>query len=346
MENELMEKLKSEMKDLSEDIKWFEEFLERPLTDKELYILCTKGFDVLYHNIFDSVEAANLYKNLLELVKNKVTVSYRGEVYNNIKEESDIFHQENEDSEYEDDAPDQFYYSGRYSGDLNYKKQEQYIGDLIAAINSVTPELEADEKVKLAYEKFVKKEDKPAPADTALDDVEQDSADSFCEDKDPDDLSTLGILDNLPENSRKWMDRLTAVDIMTVINNITDMEEKGEFENKDEFFSELVDQIKNMAIARYTLDIVAGRISTIEDEEIRSEVVDYMKRKKIEIPESLCPAEHPTICLSEVDKIIDRLDKGCEIELEDEVLNAVVDKLWKERDNVSIKIRNNCISLR
>lgn len=341
MENELMEKLKSEMKCLSNDICRFENLLERPLTDKELYVLCTKGADVLYHNIFDSSKAADLYKELLKLIKDKITVSYRGELYDNVQEESDLFHQE--DSEYENDTPEQF----DYSTALDYKKQEQYLKDLIAAVNSVTPKLEANEKVKIAYDKFIKKENKPAPADTALDGVEQDNIDSFCEEKDPDDLSTLGILDNLPENSHKWMDRLTAIDILTVINDITRMEENGEFENKDAFFSELVDQIKNMAIARYVLDIKAGRITTIEDEEIRSEVVDYMKQKQLEIPETLCPKEEcSTICEKEIDKIINRLDKGCEIELEKEVLDAVVNKLWNERDNISIKIHNNKISLR
>ena len=47
-----------------------------------------------------------------------------------------------------------------------------------------------------------------------------------------------------------------------------------------------------------------------------------------------------------VNKAIERLDKGCELELDDNVLDAVVDRLWTERDNVSIKINNNKISLR
>lgn len=47
-----------------------------------------------------------------------------------------------------------------------------------------------------------------------------------------------------------------------------------------------------------------------------------------------------------VDKAIERLDKGCELELDDDVLDAVIDKLWNERDNVSIKIHNNKISIR
>ena len=47
-----------------------------------------------------------------------------------------------------------------------------------------------------------------------------------------------------------------------------------------------------------------------------------------------------------VQKAIARLDKGCELELDDDVLDAVVDYLWNKRSNVSIKIHNNKISLR
>jgi len=48
----------------------------------------------------------------------------------------------------------------------------------------------------------------------------------------------------------------------------------------------------------------------------------------------------------EVNKAIERLDKGCELELDDETIDAIVEKLWSERNNVSIKIHNNKISLR
>lgn len=47
-----------------------------------------------------------------------------------------------------------------------------------------------------------------------------------------------------------------------------------------------------------------------------------------------------------IKQAIDRLDKGCELELDDETIDAIVERLWKERDNVSIKIHNNKISLR
>lgn len=56
----------------------------------------------------------------------------------------------------------------------------------------------------------------------------------------------------------------------------------------------------------------------------------------------------PDTCKTKVDidKAIERLDKGCELELDDETIDAIVEKLWKERNNLSIKIHNNKISLR
>lgn len=59
--------------------------------------------------------------------------------------------------------------------------------------------------------------------------------------------------------------------------------------------------------------------------------------------ENVC---EPTCFENEVNKAIERLDKGCELELDDDTIDAVVDKLWNERNNVSIKIHNNKISLR
>lgn len=47
-----------------------------------------------------------------------------------------------------------------------------------------------------------------------------------------------------------------------------------------------------------------------------------------------------------IKKAIERLDKGCELELDEETIDAIIEKLFTERDNVSIKIHNNKISLR
>lgn len=48
----------------------------------------------------------------------------------------------------------------------------------------------------------------------------------------------------------------------------------------------------------------------------------------------------------EINKAIERLDKGCELELDEETIDAIVEKIWRERDNVNIRICNNKISLR
>lgn len=352
MDNELMIELENRVKDLPNDIKEVEAILERPLIDKEVYSLCTKGKDYLLGNIFTSPEAIKLYKTLLDIIKKKVTTSYMRDVYNSVDGEIDIFHQ----GEYED--PETF----SYQEDSEYKSQDQFISDLINAVNNVSDKLEednseedferqsvVDDKVKRAYEKFVRKPE-PQCTDKFVNDELTCSTpvpDSVLgKEVASDDLSTLGILNNIPEHAKKWMQRLTAKDLLKIIDELGSLTTEGKLNSKDETYSELVDKIKDMAIAKYTLDIISGRITDIEDEEIRSEVVDYMKHKHMEIPKALRKDDHPTICSKEVDKIINRLDKGCEIELDSEVLDAVVEKLWTTRNNVSIKIHNNKISLR
>jgi len=69
----------------------------------------------------------------------------------------------------------------------------------------------------------------------------------------------------------------------------------------------------------------------------------------IKAEENTCPEKQCKAALSQdtqVDKIITLLDKGVELELDGELLNTVVEKLWNTRNNVSIKIHNNKISLR
>lgn len=354
MDNELMIELENRVKDLPNDIKEVEAILERPLIDKEVYSLCTKGKDYLLSNIFTSPEAIKLYKTLLDIIKKKVTTSYMRDVYNSVDGEIDIFHQ----GEYED--PETF----SYQEDSEYKSQDQFISDLINAVNNVSDKLEednseedfdrqqiVDDKVKRAYEKFVRKPE-PQCTDKFVNDELTCSTpvpDSVLgKEVASDDLSTLGILNNIPEHAKKWVQRLTAQDLLKIIDELGTLTTEGKLTSKDETYSELVDKIKDMAVAKYTLDVTSGRIKEIEDDEIRSEVIDYMKHKKMEIPISLLYENCPSVSLKEedkIDRIIDILDKGSEMVLERDMLNKVVKKLWNTRDNVNIKVRNNKISL-
>lgn len=196
---------------------------------------------------------------------------------------------------------------------------------------------EADRAVQKAYEMFVEKnEDNKFCLGDNLD-KECPIVDEKVFDKEQtvDDFSILNII---PEQARKWVDRLTISEMIEAINNADKIEG---YESEDEYVGELVDSLKDMAIAKYTNDILEGRITKIEDEEIRSEVVDYMKSKKMNIPETIELVKKQLT----VEEIINKLDKGEELELEKDALNKVVVKLWNERDNVNIKVVNNKISL-
>lgn len=192
---------------------------------------------------------------------------------------------------------------------------------------------EADRAVQKAYEMFVKKDNDPV-LDNSLEQECPVDEKVFDKEQSVDDFSILNII---PEQARKWVGRLT---IEEMIKAITDADRAEGYESEDEYIGELVDNLKDMAIAKYTNDILEGRVTKIDDEEIKSEVVDYMKSKKLDIPESIDPKQ------VSIKSIIDRLDNGEEIELEEALLEEVFNKIWDSRDKVNIMIRNNKISLR
>lgn len=212
---------------------------------------------------------------------------------------------------------------------------------------------ESDEKVKQAYEMFVKK-DQEALLDSSLDKECPVDEKVFGEEKSVDDFSILNLI---PEQAKKWVGRLTVDEMTKAINDANRIEG---YMNEDEFIGELVDRIKDMAIAKYTNDILAGRITEIDDEEIKSEVLDYMTKKDLEIPATLKPKTSylenflnkfksdkcDTPAIDPIDKYIAQLDNGETLEFSNDILTQIVDRLWDTRNNVNIKIHNNKISLR
>lgn len=205
--------------------------------------------------------------------------------------------------------------------------------EIIKKHENAEKQAESDLAVEKAYEMFVKKEEPSNKLEECFDQECPVDEKVFDKEQTVDDFSILNII---PPQAKKWVTRLTIDEMVRAIN---DSDEEG-YTTEDEFVGDLVDRLKDMAIAKYTNDILEGRVTEIEDEEIRSEVVDYMRRKKLEIPETIDPRDS-----IDLNKAIERLDKGCELELDEDLIDAIVEKLWKERDNISIKIRNNKISL-
>lgn len=91
----------------------------------------------------------------------------------------------------------------------------------------------------------------------------------------------------LPESSKKWLTGLEPDDILYAADRAADVMASTllskedldlstyEF-NMDEFISELVDQIKDVAISKYVQRIDNGETIEFNDEEIQSEVLEYL----------------------------------------------------------------------
>ena len=96
---------------------------------------------------------------------------------------------------------------------------------------------------------------------------------------------TTSIYDLIPENSKKWAEKLTIQEVMeamdTAISVIAD-----EYLNKgitdpdkidqNEITGEWVDQIKDLAIEKFVQILNSGETIEFEDDEIQTEVLDYL----------------------------------------------------------------------
>lgn len=226
------------------------------------------------------------------------------------------------------------------------------VKDMLVEYQKLEEKKESDLAVQKAYEMFVKKDAEPV-LDNSLDQECPVDEKIFGKEKSVDDFSILNLI---PEQAKKWVGRLTVDEMIKAVNDADKLEG---YKSEDEYIGELVDNLKDMAIAKYTNDILAGRITTIEDEEIRSEVVDYMERKGLDIPEGIKPKKSALDKLyntfksfkttnevtDNIEELIKKLDAGETLELQNDMLTKVIDRLWDTRDNVSIRVNNNKIKL-
>ena len=96
------------------------------------------------------------------------------------------------------------------------------------------------------------------------------------------------ILDqNLPKDCAKWLGFLSNDELKNCVevanlslrHYVTDMSEEKTAENWDLFYGELFDTIKDKVVEKQAY-LVKNFNLEIEDEEIKSEVDDYLKRNK------------------------------------------------------------------
>ena len=84
-----------------------------------------------------------------------------------------------------------------------------------------------------------------------------------------------------------------------------------------------------------------------------------MERKGLDIPEGIKPKKSALDKLyntfksfkttnevtDNIEELIKKLDAGETLELQNDMLTKVIDRLWDTRDNVSIRVNNNKIKL-
>ena len=92
---------------------------------------------------------------------------------------------------------------------------------------------------------------------------------------------------NLPNDCEKWLGFLSNDELKNCVEvanlslrqYVTDMSEEKTAENWDLFYGELFDTIKDKVVEKQAY-LVKNFNLVIEDEEIKSEVEDYLKRNK------------------------------------------------------------------
>ena len=92
---------------------------------------------------------------------------------------------------------------------------------------------------------------------------------------------------NLPNDCEKWLGFLSNDELKNCVEvanlslrqYVTDMSEEKTAENWDLFYGELFDTIKDKVVEKQAY-LVKNFNLVIEDEEIKSEVDDYIKRNK------------------------------------------------------------------
>lgn len=111
---------------------------------------------------------------------------------------------------------------------------------------------------------------------------------------------TVSVMDAVPENAKKWAKDLSVQEINNALRTATEiliqdyLEKHPDIEigtiyekdfqiNDDEMVSEAVDQIKDAAVRHYADFLKEKSELELEDDEIRSEVLDYLYRHNYKV---------------------------------------------------------------
>ena len=266
---------KGQMKSVQNKITSLEKILMRDLDEQEVDYLTNHSVNEFLYEVlgFDQ-------EDLLVLLRIKKIISDwctrpAGEI-NTIEEDMNFFFDSNE---FENEDVDINFFKDT-SHRINRKVSD--------VLSSIIGELQNEQR------KYVKKEEgannieitsnvETGPKEFEFDENDEVEDDDFESDVIEDD--TTSIYDLIPENSKKWAEKLTIQEVMeamdTAISVIADEYlDKGITDpdkiDQNEITGEWVDQIKDLAIEKFVQILNSGETVEFEDEEIQAEVLDYL----------------------------------------------------------------------
>ena len=266
---------KGQMKSVQNKITSLEKILMRDLDEQEVDYLTNHSVNEVLYEVLGFDQA-----DLLVLLRIKKIISDwctrpAGEI-NTIEEDMNFFFDSNE---FENEDVDINFFKDT-SHRINRKVSD--------VLSSIIGELQNEQR------KYVKKEEgannieitsnvETGPKEFEFDENDEVKDDDFEGDVIEDD--TTSIYDLIPDNSKKWAEKLTIQEVMeamdTAISVIADEYlDKGITDpdkiDQNEITGEWVDQIKDLAIEKFVQILNSGETVEFEDEEIQAEVLDYL----------------------------------------------------------------------
>lgn len=275
---------KGQMKEVLEKVEALEKILMRELDEQEIEYLKDHSINEFIYDVLEFDK-----EDLMVLLKVKKIISdwctRPEEDFNDTEENIDLFKDIDE--------------SLISEADINLFKEtphkvnnkvSQLLSTIISEFNdSIKPrrivKVTSAEKAQPISESFDFTDDSEIPNEFGEEINEED---------------TVSIMDAVPENAKKWAKDLSVQEINNALKNATDILIKDYLEkhpnieigtiyerdfqiNDDEMVSEVVDQIKDVAVRHYTDFLKEKSELELEDDEIRSEVLDYLYRHNYKV---------------------------------------------------------------
>ena len=257
---------KEQMKQAQEKIESLEKILMRDLDEDEINYLIEHSIeDFLYDILGFEEEDLQVLNRIRKIVSEYCTRPDNDHTSDDVE---DFF---KEDGEFEDTPIGMDFFKER---DMKRKVSD--------VLSSIINELQLEKKAHTLIQPIEKPSSKPLDGCDEENEIEDsDIIRNLSEDE------VVSIKDILPECAKKWCDVLSVDTIIKVYNEtVTEYKRFTKYspsaEYIDYFIGDVVDRIKDAAILRYVEILKKGPIE-FNDEEIQSEVLDYLIKNKYKV---------------------------------------------------------------